>query len=133
MQTEKMVLEADLFGNLREADVANETHRPGQSATDGRAMAEIDDSTVLSMANNASFQSLGEGAVVLLVDSGQLYTCNETTEAFLKLVDGQRRFDAIIDALLTEFDIERARAAGDFLEIAEQLRSEGIIEIKQAA
>jgi Coenzyme PQQ synthesis protein D (PqqD) len=127
-----MVLEVDLFGNLREGTVANETHRCGQSATDGRPMAEIDDSTVLSMSNNASFQSLGEGAVVLLVDSGQLYTCNETTEAFLKLVDGRRRFDAIIDALLTKFDIERARAAGDFLEIAEQLRTEGIIEIKQA-
>jgi pyrroloquinoline quinone biosynthesis protein D len=95
-------------------------------------MAEIDGSTVLSMANNASFQSLGEGAVVLLADSGQLYTCNETTEAFLRLVDGQRRFDAIVEALLSEFDVEPARAAGDFLEIAEHLRSEGIIEIKKA-
>ncbi len=95
-------------------------------------MAQIDDTTILSISDNASFQSLGEGAVVLLIDSGQLYTCNEATEAFLKLVDGRRPFEAVVDALLGEFDIERATAAGDFLEIAEQLRSEGIVEIKQA-
>jgi pyrroloquinoline quinone biosynthesis protein D len=95
-------------------------------------MTEIDGTTVLSTSDNASFQSLGEGAVVLLIESGQLYTCNEATEAFLKLVDGSRSFDAIIHALLEEFDVERATAAHDFLEIAEQLRSEGIIEIKQA-
>lgn len=95
-------------------------------------MAEIDDKTVLSISDNASFQSLGEGAVVLLIDSGQLYTCNETTEAFLKLVDGARPFQAIVDALVKEFDIERAAATGDFLEIAEQLRSEGIVEIAKA-
>jgi hypothetical protein len=95
-------------------------------------MTKIDDATILSISGNASFQSLGEGAVVLLIDSGQLYTCNETTEAFLKLVDGTRPFETIVDALLREFDIERAAATGDFLEIAEQLRSEGIVEIKKA-
>jgi pyrroloquinoline quinone biosynthesis protein D len=95
-------------------------------------MTKIDDATILSISGNASFQSLGEGAVVLLIDSGQLYTCNETTEAFLKLVDGRRPFGTIVDALLREFDIERVAATGDFLEIAEQLRSEGIVEIKQA-
>lgn len=95
-------------------------------------MAQIDSTTILSISGNASFQSLGEGAVVLLIDSGQLYTCNETTEAFLKLVDGTRHFETIVDALLREFDIERAAATGDLLEVAEQLRSEGIIEIKTA-
>jgi pyrroloquinoline quinone biosynthesis protein D len=95
-------------------------------------MTKIDDATILSISGNASFQSLGEGAVVLLIDSGQLYTCNETTEAFLKLVDGRRPVGTIVDALLREFAIERVAATGDFLEIAEQLRSEGIVEIKQA-
>ena len=95
-------------------------------------MTKIDDATILSISGNASFQSLGEGAVVLLIDSGQLYICNETTEAFLKLVDGNRRLGAIVDALLNEFDIERSTAAGDFREIAEQLQSEGILEIKKA-
>ena len=95
-------------------------------------MMDICDTTVLSISENASFQSLGEGAVVLLIDSGQLYTCNEVTEAFLKLVDGRRSFDTIIAALLEEFDVEQAVAQRDFREIAGHLSSEGILEIKNA-
>jgi pyrroloquinoline quinone biosynthesis protein D len=125
-------MEADFFGNLRRGISSLKPSGAGKSATGGLvAMAEIDGTTVLSMSDNASFQSLGEGAVVLLIDSGQLYTCNETTEAFLKLVDGTRRFEAIIDALLTEFDVEPGAAMCDFMEIAEQLMAEGIIEIKK--
>ena len=33
-------------------------------------------------------QSVGDGAVVLLATSGQMYTCNSTTEVFLRHVDG---------------------------------------------
>ena len=93
-------------------------------------MADIADTTILSLSANASFQSLGEGAVILLIDSGQLFTCNETTEAFLKLVDGQRSFGAIVDQLVSEFAVERDVANVDFLAMAVQLRSEGILDIK---
>jgi hypothetical protein len=93
-------------------------------------MAEIDESTVFALAPNASFQALGEGAVILMIDSGQLYTCNESTEAFLKMVDGQRNFGAILDLLIAEFDIDRETLARDFLPIAGELRSEGIVEIR---
>ena len=93
-------------------------------------MTKIDETTVLSLAPNASFQAMGEGAVILMLDSGQLYTCNETTEAFLKLVDGQRDFGAIISLLLGEFDIDRETLSGDLLPIAGELRSAGVVEIR---
>jgi len=93
-------------------------------------MAEIDETTVFLLAPSASFQALGEGAVILMIDSGQLYTCNETTEAFLKLIDGQRNFGAILDVLVAEFAIDREMLAQDFLPIAGELRSEGILEIR---
>jgi pyrroloquinoline quinone biosynthesis protein D len=92
-------------------------------------MSEINEATVFSLAPNASFQALGEGAVILLIDSGQLYTCNETTEAFLKRVDGQRNFGAILSLLMAEFAVDRETLGHDFLLIADQLRSEGIVEI----
>jgi hypothetical protein len=93
-------------------------------------MTKIDETTVLSLAPNASFQAMGEGAVILMLDSGQLYTCNETTEAFLKLIDGQRDFGAIISLLLGEFDIDRESLSGDLLPIAGELRSAGVVEIR---
>ena len=93
-------------------------------------MAQIDETTVFSLAPNASFQALGEGAVILMIDSGQLYTCNETTEAFLKMIDGQRNLGAILDVLVAEFAVDRDSLAQDFLPIAGELRSEGILEIR---
>jgi len=93
-------------------------------------MTEISDSTVFCLAPNASFQSLGEGAVILMIDSGQLYTCNETTEAFLDMIDGERNFGTILDLMVAEFAVDRDTLAQDLLPIADKLRSGGIIDIR---
>jgi hypothetical protein len=93
-------------------------------------MADIDETAVFALAPNASFQALGEGAVILMIDSGQLYTCNESTEAFLKMLNGERSFGAILDLLVAEFAIDRETLAQDFLPIVGELRSEGIVELR---
>jgi Coenzyme PQQ synthesis protein D (PqqD) len=93
-------------------------------------MAVIDETAVFSLTDKASFQALGEGAVILMIDTGQIYTCNETTEAFLKVIDGQRDLASILDLLLTEFDADRETLASDFAELAQELQDEGIIEVR---
>jgi hypothetical protein len=93
-------------------------------------MIEITEASVLSLAPNASFQSLGEGAVILMIDSGQLYTCNESTEAFLKNIDGQRSFGTIVDLLMSEFAVDHETLAQDIRAVAQDLKSNGIIEIQ---
>jgi len=45
-------------------------------------VVEIASETVLRLVDDASVQHVGDGAVVLLARSGQLYTCNSTTEAW---------------------------------------------------
>jgi hypothetical protein len=75
----------------------------------------------------ASFQSVGDGAVVLLADSGQLYSCNDTSEAFLRHIDGKRSLGEIIDLLAEEYEVERDVLEADFAELAESLRQEGVI------
>jgi pyrroloquinoline quinone biosynthesis protein D len=90
-------------------------------------MAEIASKTVLRMADDASVQHVGDGAVVLLARSGQLYTCNDTTEAFLDKVDGARSLDQIIDLLSDEFDIDKATLDQDMAELAAELVAEGIL------
>jgi hypothetical protein len=93
-------------------------------------MVEIEAATVLSLTPSASFQGLGDGAVILMIDTGQLYTCNETTEFFLKLIDGNRSFGEIIDQLSSEFAASRETLASDFIAIAGELYSQGIIEVR---
>ena len=90
-------------------------------------MAEIGSETVLRMADDASVQHVGDGAVVLLARSGQLYTCNDTTEAFLEKVDGARSLDQIIDLLSDEFEVDKATLGEDMAELAAELVAEGIL------
>ncbi|TIV07313.1 MAG: PqqD family protein, partial [Mesorhizobium sp.] len=64
---------------------------------------------------------------VLLARSGQLYTCNDTTEAFLDKVDGARSLDQIIDLLSDEFEVDKATLDEDMAELAAELVAEGIL------
>ncbi|MDX8444379.1 PqqD family protein [Mesorhizobium captivum] len=90
-------------------------------------MAEIASETVLRMADDASVQHVGDGAVVLLARSGQLYTCNGTTEAFLDKVDGARNLDQIVDLLSDEFEVDKATLGEDMTALAAELVAEGIL------
>lgn len=90
-------------------------------------MPGFDETTVLSLSPTASFQSVGEGAVILMIDSGQLYTCNETTEAFLKALDGTRSLGDVIDRVMDEFEVDRETLAGDLLSLAAELSDQGIV------
>ncbi|MEW9836343.1 PqqD family protein [Mesorhizobium marinum] len=82
---------------------------------------------VLTLSPVASFQSVGDGAVVLLADSGQLYSCNDTSQAFLRHVDGKRSLAEIVDLMADEYEVERDVLEADLAELAANLKNEGVI------
>jgi pyrroloquinoline quinone biosynthesis protein D len=88
-----------------------------------------DEDTVLALTPVATFQPLGEqeGAVILMVDSGQLYSCNDTTVALLRAIDGARKFGAVIDLVHAEFDVDRDVLTADLREVVAELVREGIL------
>jgi pyrroloquinoline quinone biosynthesis protein D len=90
-------------------------------------MGELAAGSVLRMAEDASVQHVGDGAVVLLARSGQLYTCNGTTEAFLEKVDGRRDLEAIVALLAAEFEVDEQELREDMTALAAELLSEGIL------
>jgi coenzyme PQQ synthesis protein D (PqqD) len=89
-------------------------------------MVEIASGMVLRLADDASVQHVGD-AVVLLARSGQLYTCNGTTEAFLDKVDGARSLDQIVDLLSDEFEVDKDMLDQDMAALAAELVAEGIL------
>jgi Coenzyme PQQ synthesis protein D (PqqD) len=92
----------------------------------------LNEHAIISLTPTATFQTLAEdeGAVVLMVDSGQLYTCNDTVAALLQAVDGNRRFGEIVDQLLDEFDVERNVLLSDLTGLVEELSREGIVSVE---
>lgn len=91
----------------------------------------MDDATALALADGVSVQQLGEdeGAVVLRFDSGQLYTCNDTTAEVLRLVAPGTSFGTLIAALLAIFEVEDAELRADIATILGELSREGLVRI----
>ena len=92
----------------------------------------IQDSSVVCLSDGVTYQPLGdgEGAVGLIVDSGQLFTCNDTTSAFLAAVDGQRSFGDVVSSLLGTFDVAHDELRNDLASLAVELQEEGIVRIQ---
>lgn len=63
------------------------------------SMPSVSQNSRLKLATDVTFQSLGPGeeTVVLSLNSGYLYTCNDTAAAFLRSLDGRRRLATVID------------------------------------
>ncbi len=90
----------------------------------------MSDDTRLRVAADASHQSLGSGedTVILSLKTGHLYTCNETTAAFLSALEDQPTFGAVVDRLLDRFDVPREKLHEDLAKMADRLIAEGIVE-----
>lgn len=93
-------------------------------------MTSVQPSSVLALNEHASVQPMGDSTLILLADSGQLFTCNESTEAFLSKVDGVRNLDQIVDAFLAEFEVARETALIDLTELAAMLLAEGVLTVR---
>jgi hypothetical protein len=93
-------------------------------------LSVLTDSKVLALRDGVSFQPLGnaDGAILLIVETGQLYTCNITTARFLSAVDGVRNFAQVVDEVSGDFEVSRDELHQDLSQIAEVLVSEGLLK-----
>ena len=89
----------------------------------------LTDETILTLADDVTFQSMGEGeqTVVLSLSSGYLYTCNATTESFLKALDGQATVGQILTGLAEQYEVSLDRLSRDILALAQQMLDEKLI------
>jgi hypothetical protein len=93
-------------------------------------LSVLTDSKVLALRDGVSFQPLGnaDGAILLVIETGQLYTCNVTTARFLSAVDGVRNFAQVVDEVSGDFEVSRDELHQDLSQIAEELVSEGLLK-----
>ena len=85
---------------------------------------------VYELARDVSLQPLGEGegGVVLMLKSGEIYTVNDTTLDFLSRIDGACSLRSCAEGIAAAYEVDVATALSDLAEIAADLSSEHIIE-----
>ena len=86
-------------------------------------MVTIMDETRLGIHPSICIQEMGphEKAVVLSLETGDLYTCNETTCDFLRLIEQTTpTFRHIVDALLDRYEVRMCKElTADLREVAQ--------------
>ncbi len=88
-------------------------------------------STTLALSPHVSLQALGEdeGGVVLKLDTGEMYTINDTTLAFLQKLDGKRTVAEVARGMVEVFEIDETTLVADLVEIADDLLGESLLVI----
>ncbi len=90
-----------------------------------------DDGKRFYLNEDVAFQSLGDGqeTVVVSLGTGFLYSCNDTTRAFLEALDGTKTLAQIGRELLALFTVAEERLLGDLRLLADRMLAEGLISV----
>jgi coenzyme PQQ synthesis protein D (PqqD) len=71
-------------------------------------------------------------AIVITIDQNELHVLNGVGTRVWQLLDG-RELAAVVDAIVSEFEVDTERAAADVRRFVEQLFAVGAVQIKQRA
>jgi hypothetical protein len=75
-----------------------------------------------------AFRVIGGKAVVITIDHNQVHVFNSVGTRVWELADG-RSLDAIVEAIVDEFEVDRAQAAFDVRAFAERLVAVGAARV----
>lgn len=93
-------------------------------------MNQLSNTAVMSISPDATVRSVGEGAVILMVKSGQLYSCNETARDFIARLDGRQDFQTLAETLSQEYDVAPEELRTDLTELLSYLLAENVLILK---
>ena len=82
---------------------------------------------VFEINKNCVIQTVDEGSVILRLSDGQIYSCNETSQRFIQVLDGSRKLVDVIQLFRQDYAIDESTATKDLSELARELLSEGVI------
>ncbi|PKM80391.1 MAG: PqqD family protein [Firmicutes bacterium HGW-Firmicutes-14] len=67
-------------------------------------------------------------AVIMHPDLGKVLSLNEVGSFIWEMADGSRNREQLLDAVCSEFDVDREQAAGDLDEFLDTLREKDLLE-----
>ncbi|MGE0844780.1 MAG: PqqD family protein [Flavobacteriaceae bacterium] len=88
--------------------------------------------SVIELLPSVSHQVLGrdQGGVVVQLESGDIFSVNDTAADFLKAADGERTIADIAAMLAETYDAPAETIAADLVEITEGLIAEKVVQVK---
>lgn len=79
--------------------------------------------------DEATHQTVGEEAIIINLNTGAYYSANDTATMFWELMNGQRSVAECARLIAQEYEVEAEVVEADLLELAAELRDEGLIVV----
>lgn len=76
---------------------------------------------------DANYQTVGEEAIIIDINTGSYYSANDTATMFWELIDGERTIADCAQAIAGDYDVEPGEVEADLIELAAELKDEGLI------
>ena len=90
---------------------------------------QIDLDTTVTTSDVLAAADLGSESVVLDPTSGQYYALNDVAKRIVDLAVGSTRVGDIVDQLLAEYEVDRARLARDVQTFVTDLAARGLVTL----
>ena len=87
----------------------------------------MDANTILQHSPEAVYQTVGEEAVLINLNTGAYYSLNDTGTVFWELLDGRRTVAECARRIAADYEVEAEVVEADLLELATDLQNEGLI------
>ena len=87
----------------------------------------MDVNSILQHSPEAVYQTVGEEAVLINLNTGAYYSLNDTGTMFWELLDGRRTVAECARRIAADYDVEAELVEADLLELAIDLQGEGLI------
>jgi hypothetical protein len=88
----------------------------------------ISERAVFRRSGDVRYRHVPPETVVVRVEVPETMVLNEVGGRVLELLDGCRRVEEVLAAIVAEFDVERGQARADLLRFLGELRSCGALE-----
>lgn len=79
--------------------------------------------------DEATHQTVGEEAIIINLNTGAYYSANDTATMFWELMNGEHTVADCARLIAQEYDVEAEVVEADLLELAAELRAEGLIVV----
>lgn len=86
---------------------------------------------VFRKSGKVAWRMVDDDGVLLNLTTGYYYTLNEVGRFFWESLDGRKKLSEIHGDLLERYDVDGGEARRDLLELVEDLRKEGLVELNE--
>lgn len=94
---------------------------------------EISLASHVRVSDEALFRDLGEDVVLLDLRSGVYFSLDAVGARIWHLIQEHRSLRAVLDSLVEEYDVTKARCAEDLLSLIALMRDGGLVEVSDPA